>query len=347
MAVIKPLSMTAQTAWQDLLRLLREEQVSTMRGTPIQKMIRGKPYWFDKYRLGTDTKERYIGPATPELSDMMERQRELQNNRKTAKQERSRLVRLLRSEGLMASDMSSGQMLSAMAHAGVFRLGGTLVGTQAFRLYEGVIGVHLGADAVATTNDYDIASFQRLSFALKDAGDAVEPAIGDVLKDFHFDPVPTLGRGSTWKWRQTNQQTLVEFLAPCFDDSEGRVDLPALGVSAQSLHFLNYLIAAPIHVPLLYRDGALIQVPAPARFAVHKLIISERRRDGPESLKARKDRAQASLMMQVLAQEDPYALIEAVDDARDRGRSWVEKFKRGLDKTPLAAAALERARSEI
>lgn len=344
---IRPLSMTAQTAWQDLLRLLREEQVSTMRGTPIQKVVRGKPYWFDKYRLGSEAKERYIGPATPELSEMMERQRALQDDRKAAKRERARLVRLLRSEGLMASDMSSGQLLSAMAQAGVFRLGGTLVGTQAFRLYEGILGVHIGADAVATTNDLDIASFQRLSFALRDAGDAVDPSVGDVLKDFRFDPVPTLDRGDTWRWRQTNQQTLVEFLSPSFDETEGRVELPALGVSAQSLHFLNYLIADPVYAPLIYRDGSLIQVPAPARFAVHKLIISERRRDGPDSLKARKDRAQASLMMRVLAQEDPYALVDAVDDARDRGRSWVEKFDRGISKASVAAEALERARSQV
>ena len=50
----------------------------------------------------------------------------------------------------------------------------------------------------------------------------------------------------------------MESLTPSFYDDQGLRDLPALGVSAQSLHFLNYLIAEPLRVPLLYRSDALI-----------------------------------------------------------------------------------------
>ncbi len=52
-----------------------------------------------------------------------------------------------------------------MARTGVFRLGGMVAGTQAFRQYEGVLVVRIGADQ-AQTNDIDIASFARLSLAL-------------------------------------------------------------------------------------------------------------------------------------------------------------------------------------
>jgi hypothetical protein len=38
-------------------------------------------------------------------------------------------------------------------------------------------------------------------------------------------------------------------------------DLPALGVSAQSRHFLNYLIADPIKAAVLDRSGVLVQIP--------------------------------------------------------------------------------------
>jgi hypothetical protein len=38
-------------------------------------------------------------------------------------------------------------------------------------------------------------------------------------------------------------------------------DLPALGVSAQSWHFLNHLIAYPIKAAVLDRSGVLVQIP--------------------------------------------------------------------------------------
>jgi len=117
--------------------------------------------------------------------------------------------------------------------------------------------------------------------------------------------VPSLDSGKVWRWRQTDRTTLVEFLTPSFSEDEGVRELPALGVSAQGLHFLNFLIAEPIRTPLLYRTGVLVQVPRPERYAVHKLIVADRRRDGPDALKARKDRAQAAFLIEVLSEERP------------------------------------------
>ena len=53
----------------------------------------------------------------------------------------------------------------------MFRLGGTLVGTVAFRHYEGELGLRVGFDQLAQTGDVDIGSFERLSFAIGDAVD--------------------------------------------------------------------------------------------------------------------------------------------------------------------------------
>jgi len=211
-------------------------------------------------------------------------------------------MRTLRAEGYLTADVGTGQVISAMARAGVFRLGGTLVGTQAFRCYEGELGVRIGFDQAAMTDDVDIASFERLSLALEDR---VDTPLAEVFAQLKFDAVPSLDKGRVWKWRQTDRQTLVEFLTPSFEDDEGLRELPALGVSAQSLHFLNYLIAEPIQVPLLYRAGVLVQVPRPERFAIHKLIVADRRRGGPDELKSRKDRAQAAFLIEVLAEDRP------------------------------------------
>ena len=93
-----------------------------------------------------------------------------------------------------------------------------------------------------------------------------------------------------------------------FDDEPGLRDLPAIGVSAQSLLFLNHLIAEPLTVPLLDRSGALIQVPRLERLAIHKLMVSERRRGSNAVQKAREDRSQANFLIRVLVAEYPHAL---------------------------------------
>lgn len=77
----------------------------------------------------------------------------------------------------------------------------------------------------------------------------------DVFSELQFELLPAMESGKTWRWRQTNRQTPVEFLTPSFEGDEAVRELPALGVNAQSLHFLNYLIADPISIPFLYRAG--------------------------------------------------------------------------------------------
>lgn len=329
-------TLTGQSAWQDLLRLLKEEAVSSLRGKPTLRQRDDRGYWYDRYRQGDRIVERYIGEDNAELRARLERHEALRAEAKERRRETARLIRLLRSEGYLTPDLATGQILMAMSRAGVFRLGGTVVGTQAFRHYEGVLGVRISAEAAAQTNDIDIASFERLSLALEDQ---VDPALGDVFTALEFEPLPTMQRGKVWRWRQTRRQTLVEFLTPSFRDDEGLRDLPALGVSAQPLHFLNYLIAEPLTVPLLYRDGALIQIPRPERYAIHKLIVSERRR-GDDAIKARKDRAQAAFLIRVLAEEDPIALSDAWTTARSKGAAWCVALDAALARLPETAALL-------
>ena len=114
---------------------------------------------------------------------------------------------------------------------------------------------------------------------------------------------------------------------------------PALGVAAQSLHFLNYLIAEPIKAAALYRSGVLIQIPRPEAYAIHKLIVADRRK-GPDQLKSRKDRAQAALLIEALAEDRPDELREAYQDAMERGPQWRAHLSATLKRMPESAAKL-------
>jgi hypothetical protein len=332
-------STVAHAAWHDLRHSLQEEAVSALRGTATRVERNGRIYWYDSYRIGTEVHKVYIGEDSEGLRDRLAQAAKLREHREEKRRARARLIRILRAEGFMGVDAATGSLLAALAGAGVFRLGGTLVGTHAFRLYEGVLGVRYAFDQTAQTGDVDIAAFERLSLAL---GDTVSQPLQTVLRDFAFEPVPTLNPGQVWRWRQTRADLQVEFLTPSFEAEEGLRPLAALGVHAQALHFLNFALAEPIQAPVTYRRGVLVQIPRPERFAIHKLIVADRRRDGPDSLKAVKDRLQAAFLIEVLAEDRPDDLLEAWETARSAGPRWRERLDRSLGRLPDTRRRMEQ-----
>lgn len=327
----------AHAAYHDLLRSLQDDSAADIRGAPRRETRNGKIYWYETFRVGTDVRKRYLGEDTPEMAARIAHHQQLAAQRKDRAANRTRLVRLLRAEGFMSVDAGTGSLLSALADAGVFRLGGTIVGTHAFRLYEGELGLRYGLTQAAQTNDIDIAQFERLSLALDDQ---VETSLPDTFRTLDFRPLPSTDGPATWRWRQSRSDTLIEFLTPSFRAEEDIRDLPALGVSAQSLHFLNYLIADPIPAIALYRSGVLAQIPRPERFAVHKLIVADRRRTGPDALKSVKDRAQAAFLIEALAEDRPDELREAYEDALQRGPKWTKRITASLSRMPETQAQL-------
>ncbi|RYH01225.1 hypothetical protein EU805_14590 [Salipiger sp. IMCC34102] len=323
-------SRAAQVAYQDLLRLHLDEAASGIVGSIEERHRNGRTYLYDRFRIGTEMKSRYLGEDSPDLRDRLARAANLKAQGQERKARMSRLARVLRAEGMIATDRETGSLLLAFARAGVFRLGGTLIGTGAYALYQGELGVRFDADELAQTGDMDFASFERLSVAL---GDRVEDAPGDILRAMKFDAVPGVWDRQVWRWRQSGGEAMVEFLTPAFGE-EGIKQLPALGVSAQALNYLNFLIAEPIPALALYRSGVLVQIPRPERFAIHKLIVASRRRGGPDEAKARKDRAQAAFLVRVLAQDRPDDLAEAFAHALSQGPRWRERIASSLKLLP-------------
>ena len=332
-----PLSSIAPSAYTDLVRLLRDDAASGVEGTPTLKRRGGKAYWYLARRVGIDTRFFYVGEDTDAVRERIARIEELRATAKDRQSERARLVRLLRAEGLTPTDRATGSVLSALAEAGTFRLGGTLVGTNAFRLYEGELGLRLPLGGMANTNDIDIAQFGKLSVALEDR---VEPDLAETFSALKFEAIPGLGKGQTWRWVQGGSGQLVEFLTPAFGEETIR-PLQALGVSAQALNYLNFLIAEPVHAAALYRAGVLVQLPRPERYAIHKLIVADRRRDGAGSLKATKDREQAAFLVEALALDRPDDLAFAYATAQAAGPRWREHIENTLKRLPSVREMLD------
>ena len=320
-----------------MLISLQDDQAAGITGTPRREIRNGRAYWYEMFPIGSDVCKRHIGEDTAEVAARIARHKEQAEQGKARAEDRTRLIRILRAEGAQPIDPATGAILSALAQAGTFRLGGTLVGTYTFRLYEGELGLRLRQTDLMATGDIDIAQVEHLSLALEDRA---ETPLAETFRRLDFEPAPSLDSRAVWRWRQTRSNTMVEFLTPSFRPEEDIRDLPALGVSAQSRHFLNCLIGQPIKAAALYRSGVLVQIPRPEAFAIHKLIVANRRRGGPDQIKSRKDRAQAALLVEILAEDRPDELREAHEDALSRGPHWRDHIARSLARMPETAARL-------
>lgn len=315
----EPYPLSLQTTYQDLLDAHLTRSVADIGGAPELRTRGGKGYWYVKFRIGTKVTHKYIGPDTPEVRERINQAKADREDARAFDKRCSIWVSQLRTAGLPIADQSTGKLLNAMAKSGVFRLGGTLVGTHAFRLYTAELGHWVTGRATAMTEDVDIAAFERLAMVIEDEAD---PSLPEALKLLGLEPVPGLRPGRDGaRWRMKGGGTSLDFLTPSFDEREGMRTLKTLGVTAQSLHFLNYLIADPIPAVALYRSGVLVQIPRPERFAIHKLIVAQRR-SGPNRAKARKDLAQARALIEALVEDRPGELARAYADAVANGPKW-------------------------
>ncbi len=321
-----------QTTYQDLVTAKLDLRSAEIVGRPVLRMRNGKGYWYDQYRVGTDVCERYFAEDSESTRARLKLADQIKGDLEGINKRTSQLVAILRSARYLTFDQQTGSLLSAMARAGVFRLGGTIIGTHAFRLFAAELGRPLGSSLAYATDDIDIASFEKLSIGLNDR---IDPPMGALLGNLKFDAIPSLGKvGHSWRWKQSAGTGLVEFLTPSFEADEGIRQLPALGVSAHSFHFLNFLIADPIPAVGLYRNGVLVQVPRPERYAVHKMIVAGRRKDTMR-LKAQKDMLQAEALVEVMIEDRPYEIESAFRDAWSRGPAWRELLDKALHRSKM------------
>ncbi len=328
-----------QTAYQDLLESHKVRAVSNLGGALVSKSqgTRGN-YWYARQRIGSRVVDRYIGRDTPEIRKRIEKAKHELEDQKTFEQRCASLVAQLRAAGLLALDRDTGKVLNAIARVGTFRLGGTLVGTHAFRLYGAELGVRMDHDFMVATQDVDIAAFENLKLVIDDK---VVPALADTFKELKFSPAPSLDRKHRpTRWVMQGGGTMVDFLAPKMVEDRDILMLNPLGVYAQALPFLNFLISEPIPAVALYRSGVLVQIPRPERYAIHKLIIAQRR-IGDLQAKSRKDFAQARNLIRILSEDRPHTLKESYEAALDGGPKWRAEIKKSLSQHPDIAKMIE------
>lgn len=339
MASYRELPLAIQTNYAELLDQLRYAQTASL-GPDLQfrlKTVKGRGYWYGRSRTGADGArlDRYLGPDTPELRAVIHRDQAIAEGIEG----RRRIVRATIAAGLTEPDPISGDVLKALAAAGVFRLRGVVVGTVAFQMFGGGLGVILPGAALRTS-DLDIAQDFGISLSIDDA---IDQPMADILRGVHpaFRPLPSLDGPTVAKAFALPSGYRVEFLTTNRGAERGSSRLPPLKSDATPLRFLDFLLRDAVEAVALYDDGILVRVPQPARYAIHKLMIARRRRPGTG--KSPKDAMQAETLIEILGRKDPFALRDAYGEARDRGPEWRKLLDEAVSLLPeTARAVLER-----
>ncbi len=144
--------------------------------------------------------------------------------------------------------------------------------------------------------------------------------IAELLKDLGF----IIGfKGSKGYIKLEHPELIIEFLVP----EKGRgtdkpYPLPQLGLNAQPLRFLTFLTANLIRLKI---EGMTLTLPHPANFALHKLIIFQRRTSPEKKLK---DKDAAINILKALVDKGETRTIKRVFDAINQ--PWQQKIIKGL-----------------
>lgn len=143
----------------------------------------------------------------------------------------------------------------------------------------------------------------------------------DLLKDLGF----IIGfKGEHGVMKLEHPDLVIEFLVPERGKGSNKpVPLPNLHFNAQALRFLNFLTPGTIKVHV---DSVPVKLPHPANFALHKLIVSQRRTNKD---KMTKDRDTAIMILKALIEKRESVRIKAAFQSAPRG--WQQKIIKGLE----------------
>lgn len=228
---------------------------------------------------------------------------------------RQRLVSTLIASGANPPDGQAAKAFELLDAIGCFALQKSiLIGSHAFN----AIGNNLGVtwDAGIETKDIDLGRMIKVSCP-------PSHKTAEILVKAGFRAIPQLNR----KYPPTNfihkNGMKVDFLTPMAGKPDHKpVLLQGAGVYAEPLRFLDYLIKEPQEAVVLTRNGVLVSVPQSARYALHKCVIYQYRRD---DAKREKDLLQAESILTVLEDRMPHLIINVWRDL-----PWKDKAMVGI-----------------
>jgi hypothetical protein len=322
--------------YADLLERLEAfeavRSIASLPGEFTTKIIKEHTYHYFQAVLPGGRRQIYLGPDSKEIRRLIETRQAGGRDVRADETMLQRLAAQIMAGGVSPIQPEMAKIITRLADSGVFRVGGVLVGTVAFK----ILGTHLGVawgGLTHMTQDVDLASDNRIAIAVPDLKADVPAAIESLQMGFF--PVPRLSLKEPSTSYAIRGKTLrVDLLTPARRGVRAPVFIRRLNAAAAPLKYLDYLIEEPIHAVMLAGFPCLVKVPQPARYALHKLIVSQER-DPTAAAKKKKDILQADGLLALLREDRPGDIRLAWEALARRGSTWVKKVE-----TACAEAAI-------
>jgi hypothetical protein len=325
-----PLSLTAQTAYAELQDQLRIQNIDSLRALPgafHRQMQKGKPYIYYGYRdLDGIGRMAYVGPEDRRVLELIKKYQEFKSSDLLEKIKRQ--AKSAEALGCAATLTKHFRVVNRLEQYGFFRAGGILIGTHAFLAMGNMLGVQWRSSNLTMDVDFAHAG-KNVSIAL---GANVKISVHDALNSLEMGLLPIAqfsGKTGAQYRNPKDPELRLDFVTPQ-TRSGGPVVLPELGLALECLKFMEFSLIDTTQAVLLSKEGAcIVNIPAPERYAVHKLIVYGER-PLSERVKANKDLGQAGAIFKVLFDQGNVDLIRnAWADAASRGPGWVKRLNQG------------------
>lgn len=329
-----------QTAYHELMQRFRARPPLSVLGSIMRIEKSGRGYWVSRRRIGDRVVEKTIGPETPEVLATVAAARAEREVYDGWRKKNATLVSMLRAAGLLSLDVNTGKVLSSLSRVGFFEIGGILGGTNAFRLYPALLGVAAPAREMVFTGDVGMLAPSHIRLV-----GPREPLTSRLLSaGLEFETRFPMGPADPSK-HVVQDNIEIEILGPVARGGETSYFHEGIQEPVAALRLLEFSLRDPVRVVALYREGVEVTVPAPERFALHKLIVAQLR-TGCFKSKRNKDLRQASWLLKVLAEARPKETMNALRDIRSRGPTWRKHLSASLREAPDAAKALRWIEAE-
>lgn len=309
--------------------------VADLSGSFSSKMVKGYKYWYYQYSEPSgQLRQIFVGPDNDVVNALIARKVQ-----PAISNELGPLAGAAVALGCTAVLPKHLRVIRRLAEYGFFNAGGVLIGTHAFLSYGNMMGVRWG-DA-SRTQDIDFAHAEKnLALALPSN---IEVRTQDAIESLQmgFLPISGLsGKSGAAYLAPRDPAFRLDFLTTLHRGGEAPYEHPQLHVTLQPLKFMEFSLQQIQQAVLFNTDGAIVvNVPHPARYALHKLLVYGER-EGTFAAKSGKDLMQAVSLLSLFKERRPWEVEEAWADLLGRGPGWTSRIKRGV-------AALNRSYPEL
>jgi len=324
------LSLGGQTAYAELAEQVQmlemRQHVGRLSGSFHKKILKGRGYWYFAYRdLDGSMRHAYVGPDRERVQRLIERFRSEKSESLAPRTQASIAL------GCAPAPPRHYRIIKRLADHGFFRAGGDLIGTHAFVAFGNMLGVRW--TAVEKTLDVDLAhAGKNVSLALP-ATIQIDVHQALVSLEMGLLPLAHFNGNLGGQYRNPKDPELrLDFVTARSRGSDAPFHVAQLNICLQPLRFIDYLLEDVTQAVVISSEGAaMVNLPSPARYAVHKLIV-EQLRPLKDRVKGTKDLHQAAALACFFRQHQPELFREAWQDAYRRGPKWRKLLVQGKER---------------